>query len=74
MVLLLDLADPTKVLFRVERPIIMPEEDYETQGFVPNVVFLNGLVEGEQDNLLFYYSACDETTCLAECAIDELLR
>jgi predicted GH43/DUF377 family glycosyl hydrolase len=72
MVLLLDLNDPTKVLYRGEKPILMPEEPYETQGFVPNVVFLNGMVL-EGDDLLLYYAACDETICLARCKWRDLL-
>lgn len=73
MVLLLDLEDPTKVIYRGERPILMPEEQYETEGFVPNVVFLNGMVLRNDEDLLLYYSACDESTCLAECKLRDLL-
>jgi len=73
MVLLLDLDDPTKVLYRGEHPIIMPDKQYETDGFVPNVVFLNGMVQKNTEDLLLYYSACDETTCVAICKIDELI-
>jgi len=73
MVLLLDLEDPTKVIYRGDHPIIMPEEPYETEGFVPNVVFLNGLILKNNQDLLLYYAACDETTCLAECKLSELL-
>lgn len=73
MVLLLDLEDPTKVIYRGDHPIIMPEEPYETVGFVPNVVFLNGLILKNNQDLLLYYAACDETTCLAECKLSELL-
>lgn len=73
MVLLLDLEDPTKVIFRGDHPVIMPEEPYETDGFVPNVVFLNGMVLRNNDDLLLYYAACDETTCLAECKLSDLL-
>ena len=51
----------------------MPQESYETSGFVPNVVFLNGMVLGDDGDLLLYYAACDETTCLARCKIDELI-
>jgi predicted GH43/DUF377 family glycosyl hydrolase len=72
MVLLLDLEDPTRVIYRGERPIIMPEEPYETQGFVPNVVFSNGVVLSNNEDMLLYYAACDETTCLAECRLSDL--
>lgn len=73
MVLLLDLDDPSRVLYRGETPIMMPQEAYETRGFVPNVVFLNGMILKNSNELMLYYSACDETTCLAECTVDELL-
>jgi len=73
MVLLLDLGDPTRVLYRGSRPILMPDEPYETSGFVPNVVFLNGMVPGGDGEVLLYYAACDETTCLARCTVDELV-
>jgi len=73
MVLLLDLEDPTKVIYRGGHPIMMPEEPYETEGFVPNVVFLNGVVLKDNRDLLLYYAACDETTCLAECKVSDLL-
>ena len=60
------------MLYRGDHPILMPEEPYETDGFVPNVVFLNGMVK-QGDELLLYYAACDETTCLARCKLDELI-
>jgi beta-1,2-mannobiose phosphorylase / 1,2-beta-oligomannan phosphorylase len=72
-VLLLDLADPSTVLYRSKEPLLVPQEPYETEGFVPNVVFLNGMVLIDQTELLLYYSACDETTCLARCLLDELV-
>ncbi|MBN2525257.1 MAG: glycoside hydrolase family 130 protein [Deltaproteobacteria bacterium] len=74
LMLLLDLDDPRRVVYRGEVPVLHPSEPYETHGFVPNVVFLNGMVLRNASELLLYYSACDETTCLATCALDELLR
>ncbi|HEY3298460.1 MAG TPA: glycoside hydrolase family 130 protein, partial [Armatimonadota bacterium] len=41
---LLDLDDPQKILARGIMPILVPEESYETEGFVPNVVFTAGAV------------------------------
>ncbi len=73
MVLLLDLDDPSKVIYRGEKPILVPEKDYETNGFVPNVVFLNGMVLRNEEDLYLYYSACDETSCLAECKLEDLI-
>jgi predicted GH43/DUF377 family glycosyl hydrolase len=40
---------------------------------VPNVVFASGVVPGEAGELLLYYAACDETTCLARCTVEELV-
>jgi predicted GH43/DUF377 family glycosyl hydrolase len=71
-VLLLDLNDPSKVLARGTRPVLQPEERYETDGFYGNVIFSNGLIE-RANELLIYYGACDETTCVARTTIDELL-
>lgn len=72
--LLLDLDEPWKVIKRSETPIISPEKDYETKGFFPNVVFSNGQVLKESGDLLVYYGACDETSCLFETSIDDLLK
>ncbi len=71
--LLLDLNDPSIVLKRGEKPILVPEKDYETGGFFPNVVFSNGVCQQENGVLYVYYGACDETVCMAETTIDELL-
>ncbi len=71
--LLLDIHDPSKVIARSKIPILKPEEPYETNGFFPNVVFSNGIVEKE-DKIFVYYGACDETTCLAETSKEELIR
>jgi beta-1,4-mannooligosaccharide/beta-1,4-mannosyl-N-acetylglucosamine phosphorylase len=72
--LLLDLNDPSHVLKRGKEPILFPEEPYETRGFFPNVVFSNGVIAGADGSLKIYYGACDETVCLAEAMIDELLE
>jgi predicted GH43/DUF377 family glycosyl hydrolase len=70
--LLLDLDDPREVVRRAERPLLFPSEPYETEGFFPNVVFSNGMVE--KDGLLYiYYGAADETACLAIANPEDLL-
>ena len=71
--LLLDLNDPSIVVKRGEKPILEPEKSYETEGFFPNVVFSNGVIQQDDGKLLIYYGACDETVCLAETTVDELL-
>jgi predicted GH43/DUF377 family glycosyl hydrolase len=62
--LLLDLKDPSKVLYRSPEPIFKPEADYETKGAVPNVVFTCGVVKRDEQ-LLIYYGAADKVVGLA---------
>lgn len=62
--LLLDAADPTKLLARSVDPIFEPRAYYERAGAViPNVVFPTALIRGDRDQLLMYYGCCD--TCIA---------
>lgn len=72
--LLLDSNNPCKVIKRGEKPFVYPEMNYEKHGFFPNVLFSNGLVVKDDGSILLYYGACDETTCLIETSIDELLH
>jgi predicted GH43/DUF377 family glycosyl hydrolase len=70
--LLLDLEEPHKVVRRASTPLLCPTEPYEKEGFFPNVVFSNGIVEW-QDQVYIYYGASDESVCLAIADIDSLL-
>ena len=70
--LLLDMEKPWIVLKRGEKPLLEPREDYETEGFFPNVVFTNGSLFFE-DELLIYYGSCDESCCLFRTSVPELL-
>lgn len=71
--LLLDLDDPTQIVHRASTPLLTPTEPYETEGFFPNVVFSNGIIE-KNGNLYIYYGAADEFCCLATTNIDSLLK
>jgi len=70
--LLLDLEHPERVLKRSKNPIFKPELPYETEGFFPNVVFTNGLIEKE-GQIYMYYGSADETSCLAVSSIDNIM-
>lgn len=72
-VLLLDLNDPTKVLFRSDEPILEPETSYEKVGLTPNVVFTCGAVE-ENDKYLVYYGAADKVIGVSAIDKDQLLN
>ena len=70
---LLDLKNPTIVLSRTALPVFEPEEPYELQGVVPNVVFPCGTVK--RGNTLFvYYGGADTVTCVATTKISSLLE
>jgi len=69
---LLDPNEPHKVLARGGSPIFAPEAPYETDGFVPNVVFsCGGLVGG--DKVSIYYGAADTVIAGADMSLCEIL-
>lgn len=68
---LLDLDDPTKVISRLNRPLIQPEGE-EREGYVPNVVYsCGGMLHGD----IFYipYAMSDSMTGFAWLDMNELL-
>ncbi len=69
---LLDLEEPWRVIARTEEPILEPEEPYEVEGDVPNVVFPEGAVV-VGDELLVFYGAADKVCCVARVVLRELL-
>jgi predicted GH43/DUF377 family glycosyl hydrolase len=70
---LLDLEKPWKAIARSREPFLVPDQPYETSGFLPNVVFHNGYVEREPGILDIYYGAADELTCGASVKISDIL-
>jgi beta-1,4-mannooligosaccharide/beta-1,4-mannosyl-N-acetylglucosamine phosphorylase len=82
-VVLLDLADPARVVGRSRGNILEPREPYELAGQVPNVVFPSGMVVEEFDGEGFalpsspvkvYYGAADTSIGLAVATVGELLE
>jgi Predicted glycosylase len=71
-VMLLDAANPERVLYRSRKPLLAPKMDYERFGKVPNVVFSCGnVVIGEE--LFLYYGAADNVICVAKVPLEKLL-
>lgn len=70
---LLDLEQPWRVLARDTVPILEPEAPCETQGFMPNVCFCNGLVERGDGTVDLYYGAADQTVCGASLHVADVL-
>jgi beta-1,2-mannobiose phosphorylase / 1,2-beta-oligomannan phosphorylase len=69
---LLDLEDPRKLVGQTVDPLIIPEEQYELYGMVPNIVFPSG-VFAEDGQLHIYYSGCDTVVCRASVVLSELV-
>ena len=71
---LLDINEPSKVLYRCKFPLMSPEKIYETAGYVGNVVFPTGvLADGATGRLAIYYGAADSCTALAYANVDEII-
>ena len=64
-VAIFDRNDPRKILYRSDAPIFAPEKDWERVGQVPNVVFVEGMVE-MRNRFFFYYGAADKYIGVAE--------
>lgn len=64
-VAIFDRKDPRKVLYRSEQPIFVPAKEWEKVGQVPNVVFVEGMVE-RGDHYLFYYGGADKYVGVGE--------
>lgn len=70
---LLDLEDPTKILYRTKDFIMEPETEIEKDGLYKwGVVFPTGNVLVE-DTLYVYYGASDQWCCVATANIHELV-
>jgi predicted GH43/DUF377 family glycosyl hydrolase len=75
--MILDLKDPTNILYRSKEPILEPEEWYENEGYKSGVVYSCGAVV--KDGILFvYYGGADKVSCVAtadlELFLNELVR
>jgi predicted GH43/DUF377 family glycosyl hydrolase len=68
---LLDLEDPSKVIGRLDEPILSPDE-HERDGYVPNVVYTCGSMIHE-DALIIPYGIADQRCRVATVSIPELL-
>ncbi|CDZ25115.1 Beta-1,4-mannooligosaccharide phosphorylase [[Clostridium] cellulosi] len=71
---LLDLDNPSKVLYRTKEYLLTPEKDYETRGFVPNVVFpCATLQDAETGRIAIYYGAADTYVAVAFTQLDLIM-
>lgn len=71
--MLLDLKDPTKVLYRSNHPLVEPTEHYENGLAKFGIVYPCGAVI-KDDKLLVYYGGSDSVTCVATAVLEEFIR
>jgi predicted GH43/DUF377 family glycosyl hydrolase len=70
--MLLDPDDPTKIIGRLDQPLIKADET-EREGYVPNVVYTCGYLQ-HGSFLLIPYAVSDSATGFATVELDELLN
>lgn len=69
---LLDRWDPSCVLARSNQPIMIPTADFETNGFVPNVVFPTAIFE-RGVKVEVFFGAADTCVAMAEFSLSDIL-
>lgn len=69
--MILDINDPTKILYRSPTPILSPDADYENDG-KPGVVYATGAII-KDGNLFIYYGGGDKHVCIAEIPLNDIL-
>ena len=70
--MLLDLADPKKILHRSAAPILSPDEHYENHG-KPGIVYACGAVVRDE-TLFIYYGGADKVVCVATAPLNAFLN
>jgi len=68
--MLLDKHDPTKIIARLEDPLMMPNEE-EREGYVPNVVYSCGAIINNGE-LIIAYGMSDYASSFAAVPLDRL--
>jgi predicted GH43/DUF377 family glycosyl hydrolase len=69
--LLLDLENPSRVIARLEEPLLTPREE-EREGYVPNVVYTCGAIFHNSD-LVIPYGMSDISSGIATVKVSELI-
>jgi len=70
--MLLDANNPSKVLYRSNKPLIAPDEHYENAGHKAGVVYPCGAVDLKGE-LIVYYGGADTVVCAASQNMDTFL-
>lgn len=72
---ILDIDEPSRVLYRCTNYLLTPETSYETVGFVPNVVFpCASLQDPDTGRIAIYYGAADTHVGLAFTKVQDVVE
>lgn len=71
-VMLLDLNEPTTVLYRASHPVLEPDATYENEG-KPGIVYACGATI-QNDTVYVYYGGADQVICVAFAPLDAFLK
>ena len=71
--MIVDLHDPTKILYRSSYPVLEPEEWYENTGWKAGVVYACGAIV-KAGVLFVYYGGADSVVCVATADLDEFVE
>lgn len=70
---LLDINHPQKIVGRIHDALLTPQESYERDGIVADVIFPTGTLI-DSNKIKIYYGAADTTCALAEGELSEFMR
>lgn len=72
---ILDEDDPTIVKYRAIPYVLTPEKEYETTGFVNNVIFpCSALSDSKTGKIAIYYGSADSYVSLAFTTVDKIIK
>ena len=71
--MILDVKDPTKILYNSEKPILEPDLWYENEGYKSGVVYSCGAIV-KNGKLFVYYGGADKVSCVATADLDKFLK
>ena len=68
-----ELEDPAKVIGVSDEWILQPEDSWEVNGYVPNVVFSCGAVPEDDGKVKIYWGGADTVMCAGTAHVDEIV-
>ena len=63
-----------EIIAMAEKPLLMPDSDYELDGFRGSVIFPGGMILEDSGEVKIYYGAADTVECLATADVNDLLK